>query len=150
MSAVTALVPQPYGAIIGAVIAIIGAIVTALMGAAYDLGLARPDRPLCPAPPLLRMIEDPTTGACDFDAARRGVEEVLGKSSAIATLAGEGIVNPDAWFPALQALSTVPMDSAPPELPPPDVQPQTSTLTYVAGGLAIGAVALGLFRLLRS
>lgn len=137
-SLVTAVVPQPYGAIIGAVIAIIGAIVTALMSAAYDLGLARPDRPPCPAPPLLRMIES-EDGACDFDAARRGVEEVLGKSAVIATLAGDGVVDPAAWLPALQALSARPMDSAPPALPPPDVQrPFDWTGPLVFGGSIVG------------
>lgn len=145
----TTIIPQPYGAIVGAVIAIIGAIVTALMGAAYDLGLARPDRPPCPAPPVLRMIEDPETGACDFDAARRGAEEVLGKTNAIVALIGAGVVSPSAWFPVLEALSARPPDSTPPILPPPDVMPVTPTWKYVAGGLAVGGVGLGLLHLLR-
>lgn len=144
-SLATTLIPQPYGAIVGAVIAIIGAIVTALMGAAYDLGLARPDRPPCPAPPLLRMIGSTGSGAeaaCDFDQVRRGVEEVAGKSLVVSALAAGGIPV-GAWFPALEALSVRPPDAEPPLLPPPDVREQTPTWKYVAGGLGVGALVLG-------
>lgn len=146
-SLATTVIPQPYGAIVGAVIAIIGAIVTALMGAAYDVGLARPDRPPCPASPLLRNIVDPSTGACDFDAARRGVEEVLGKSSVVAMLAGEGVLDPGAWMPALEALSARPLEDEAPVLPPPDERRATPTWKYVAGGLGVGAGLLLLGKL---
>lgn len=141
----TTVIPQPYGAIIGAVIAIVGAVVTALMGAAYDLGLARPDRPPCPPPPVLRMIGSTGSGAeaaCDFDQTRRGIEEVAGKSLVVSTLAAGGIPV-GAWFPALEALSVRPPDAEPPLLPPPDVREQTPTWKYVAGGLGVGALVLG-------
>ncbi len=139
---VTAVVPQPYGAIIGAVIALVGAIASAIVAASYDLGLARPDRPPCPPPPLLRNIAEAT---CDFDTSRRGVEEVLGKSVITADLAGRGVLDPRAWIDALEALADEPIRSeAPRQLAPPDRRPEpTFPWLPILGGSAVGlALAL--------
>lgn len=135
-SLATAVIPQPYGAIVGAVIAVIGIITSALIRSAYDTGLARPDRPPCPAPPLLRNISEST---CDFDTAREGVEDVLGKSVVVADLASR-TDDVGAWYSALQALDREPMEDTPPDLPPPDRTPEPRGFPWlpIVGGSAVG------------
>lgn len=133
----TTVIPAPYGAIVGAVIAVIGLITSALIRTAYDTGLARPDRPPCPASPLLRNISE---GACDFDAARQGVEDVLGQSVVVADLA-RNTDDVGAWFNALEALDREPMAEMAADLPPPDRTPaprQGFPWLPVIGGSAVG------------
>lgn len=134
-SLVTAVVPQPYGAIIGAVIAVIGLIAAEITRAAYDLGLARPDRPACPPPPLLRNI---ASDECDFDTATAGVEKVLGRSVVVADLAARGQTDPGAWIDAIKRLEAEPQSTEEYILPPPDRAPEAEPFPWlpILGGTA--------------
>jgi|694.fasta_scaffold27114_12 hypothetical protein len=144
-SLVTAVVPQPYGAIIGAVIAVIGLIAAEITRAAYDLGLARPDRPPCPPPPLLRNIAE---AECDFDTATQGVARVLGRSTVVAELAARGQTDPGAWLDAIKALEAEPQSEEAYILPPPDRAPEPEPFPWlpILGGTGAALLLVAALR----
>lgn len=85
----------PWGAIVGAVVAVITLVAGLFIAYAYEIGIDRMANPPCPAPPFVRMIPTTAEGGqtCDFNAERvtSGNTGVSMKASAIATLAANGI-----------------------------------------------------------
>lgn len=128
----------PWGAVIGAIVAVISIVVGLFMAYAYEIGTARIENPPCPSPPFIRMIPaSGETSACDFDAERiPGANSgVAIKAGVIDSLAQRGL-GPGAWVTVLKS-----MERQGDETQTPPAPPEGPNLLLI-GGAAVAALAV--------